>query len=70
MDNFHFFLLKSPTFVIQKAATPRNGIEFCQKSIGSLKQANWKGQADRKTCRVIVQKCLEGINSVKDARKS
>ena len=28
-------LLKSPIFVIQKAAAPKNGAEFCQKSIGA-----------------------------------
>ena len=36
---FHFWncLLKSPIFVIQKADAPKNGIEFCQKSIGALR---------------------------------
>ena len=30
-------LLKLSTFVVQKAATPKNGVEFCQKSIGVLR---------------------------------
>ena len=30
-------ILKSPIFVIQKAATPKNGVEFCQKSIGVIR---------------------------------
>ena len=30
-------LLKSPIFVIQKAAAPKNGAEFNQKSIGVIR---------------------------------
>ena len=30
-------ILKSPTFVIQKAATPKNGVEFRQISIGVIR---------------------------------
>ena len=29
--------LKSPIFVVQKAAAPKNGVEFCQKSIGVIR---------------------------------
>ena len=32
--DWHGYLLKSPIFVIQKAATPKNGVEFRQNSIG------------------------------------
>ena len=30
-------LLKSPIFVVQKAAAPKNGVEFRQKSIGLIR---------------------------------
>ena len=30
-------LLKSSIFVVQKAATPKNGLEFCQWSIDALR---------------------------------
>ena len=30
-------LLKSSIFVVQKAAAPRNGVEFHQRSIGALR---------------------------------
>ena len=29
-------LLKLPVFVIQKVVAPKNGVEFCQKSIGAI----------------------------------
>ena len=37
--NFHFrsSLLKSPIFVIQKAAAPKNGVEFCQNPICAVR---------------------------------
>ena len=39
MGSFLFlrFLLKLPIFGVQKAATPKNGVEFRQKSIGAIR---------------------------------
>ena len=31
-----YLLLELPIFVIQKAATPKNGVEFCQKLIDAV----------------------------------
>ena len=33
----HVRLLKSSIFVVQKAATPKNGLEFCQRPIGAIR---------------------------------
>ena len=33
----HVTLLKSSIFVVEKAATPKNGLEFCQWSIDALR---------------------------------
>ena len=30
-------VLKSPIFVVQKATAPKNGVEFCQGSIGTIR---------------------------------
>ena len=30
-------VLKSPIFVVQKAAAPKNGVEFCQGSNGTIR---------------------------------
>ena len=32
-------LLKSPIFVVQKAAAPKNGVEFRHKSIGAIRSS-------------------------------
>ena len=39
LGHFHFWgrLLKSSIFVVQKAAAPKNWIEFCQGSIGPIR---------------------------------
>ena len=29
--------LKLPIFIVQNAAAPKNGVEFCQKSIGDIR---------------------------------
>ena len=29
--------LKLPIFIVQNAAAPKNGVEFCQKSIGVIR---------------------------------
>ena len=31
--------LKSSIFVVQKATTPKNGVEFCQGSIGAIRSS-------------------------------
>ena len=31
--------LKSSIFVVQKAAAPKNGVEFCQRSIGAIRHS-------------------------------
>ena len=32
-------VLKSPIFVVQKAAAPKTGVEFCQGSIGAIRSS-------------------------------
>ena len=46
--------LKSPIFVVQRAAAPKNGVEFRQKSIGAIRCGVATSYDDVRRCAMSV----------------